>query len=136
MWETSTGAASFHARLNVAPPPILGRIEVPGAAGEPPANGNWRGSIAGAGRRDASILHRFRSTVAGFWFKASKGPASPSPTVTISAAATTPAALPACQTKLSVISRVTISQAATEPALTPKIAVANPIIRYFSAWAP
>ena len=44
----------------------------------------------------ASICHKFRNTVAGFWFSASKVPASPSPTVTISAAATTPAALPAC----------------------------------------
>ena len=53
--------------------------------------------------------------MAGFWLSASRVPASPNPTVTTSAAATTLAALAACQMKLSVISRVTISQAATEP---------------------
>src|SRR6516225_6607808 len=56
----------------------------------------------------ASICHRFRSTEAGFWFSARRVPTSPSPTVTIKAASTTPAALEASQTKLSVISRVTI----------------------------
>ena len=75
----------------------------------------------------------FRNTLAGFWFRANNVPASPRPTVTTRAAATTPAALPACQMKLSVISRVTISQAATEPAITPNTAVASPIIRYSSA---
>src|SRR3954449_1140386 len=77
--------------------------------------------------------HKLRSTVAGFWFSATRVPARPRPTVTVSAATTTPAALPACQTKLSVISRVTISHAATEPANTPNTAVATPIIRYSSA---
>src|SRR6185437_5376420 len=80
-----------------------------------------------------TICHKFRSTAAGFWFSASKVPTNPSPTVTISAAATTAVALPACQTKLNVISRVTISQAAIEPEITPKTAVAKPIMRYSSA---
>ncbi len=55
-----------------------------------------------------AIFHKLRSTEAGFWFRARRVPTSPSPTVTTSEARTTAAALPACQTKLKVISRVTI----------------------------
>ena len=43
------------------------------------------------------------------------------------------AALPACHTKPSVISRVTICQAAMDPAATPNTAVARPIRRYSRA---
>jgi hypothetical protein len=34
MWEISTGGASVHARLNVAPAADLGQIALPGLAGE------------------------------------------------------------------------------------------------------
>ena len=111
---------------------ISGDVECHGRLESPDIRGFTRICVNSA-VTPASICHKFRNTVAGFWFRASKVPASPSHTVTISAAATTPAALPACQMKLRVISRVTISQAATEPAITPKMAVAKPIIRYSSA---
>src|SRR5271169_7257157 len=111
MWETTTSAASFHARLNVALPRHFRDRSTA------KFHKQYK-SHKDRGRAGASICHKLRSTVAGFWFRASNVPASPSPTVTIRAAATTPAALLACQTKLRVISRVTISQAATEPEIT------------------
>src|ERR1700735_151495 len=95
---------------------------------------NSTNSMAGGTEIFIQYLYQsFLSTAAGFWFKAISVPANPSPTVTTSVDATTPAALPACQTKLRVISLVTINQAAMEPAITPKIAVAKPINRYSRA---
>src|SRR3954453_3932790 len=128
MWETITFAATFHARLNVA------AVDVFQAERERcQSQADRRRSAAGGRAPATSICYKLRNTEAGFWLSASKVPASPSPTVTSSAASTTPAALAVCQTKVSVIRRVTISQAATDPAITPKTAVATPIMRYSSA---
>ena len=80
----------------------------------------------------ATSCYKFLNTEAGFWLSAISVPASPNATVTISAAPTTIAALPACHSKPSVINRVTISHAASEPAVMPNTAVAAPIIRYSS----
>src|SRR6202040_4371665 len=55
MWEISTGLASFHARLNVAPRAVSDKAGI-----EP------------LGRPVASNYHKFRNTAAGFWFKARK----------------------------------------------------------------
>src|ERR1700686_3006157 len=55
MWETSTSAASFHARLNVAPQTRSGM--------------SWataRGAGASARGQLFLLCHKFRSTVAGF----------------------------------------------------------------------
>ena len=59
MWETNTLAASFHARLNVA---LTGYFQQTSVNPAFPA---------------ATNCHKFRSTLAGFWFRASNVPASP-----------------------------------------------------------
>jgi len=89
MWETNTFAASVHARLNVALGVQSWRVDVVNRG---------EGPDSGPAIPSATFCHKLRNTVAGFWFKASSVPASPSPTVTTRAEATTPAALPACQT--------------------------------------
>src|SRR5207248_1234703 len=65
MWETNTFAASFHARLNVAAFAVFGltfraKRACPGFTG--------LGGTARSGRLpSASICHKLRNTVAGFW---------------------------------------------------------------------
>jgi hypothetical protein len=49
MWETNTFAASFHARLNVAPQAKF-----------------QTGTHSGCGTDCFNLCHKFRSTVAGF----------------------------------------------------------------------
>src|SRR6476660_756873 len=65
MWETNTFIASFHARLNVAlrHDGEAGYRTVPQSPGRP-------GNGVNGSRPAASICHKFRSTVAGFWFSA------------------------------------------------------------------
>ena len=119
IWETNTFAASCHARLNVA-----ARYALQDNAVNPYA-------------RQTAICYQFVLQISqnGCWLlvQGQQRPGKPQPHRDYQSRATTTAALPACQTKLSVISRVTISQAATEPAITPNTAVAKPIIRYSSA---
>src|SRR6187402_2481568 len=83
MWETNTFAASFHARLNVALRHVIrrhSRLASPEIADKGRICGSPALTLRGA---TFSICHKFRSTVAGFWFSASSVPSRPRPTVTI-----------------------------------------------------